>query len=116
MLWMRSAVAARIKSGGKEMTDARIMLTTTGSRDEADRIARALVERELAACVNIIGPISSVYRWKGKIDSAEEYLLLIKSTEDAFDRVREAVRELHSYELPEFVELGISRGEGKYLA
>jgi periplasmic divalent cation tolerance protein len=98
------------------MTDARIILTTTGSREEAEKIANALVQRELAACVNIVGPITSIYRWKGAVESAEEFLLLIKTTEDAFAPVRDAVRELHSYELPEFVELGISRGEGKYLA
>ncbi len=98
------------------MTDARIVLTATGNRDEADKIAQALVQRQLAACVNIIGPMTSVYRWKGKVESAAEFLLVIKTTEDAFEPVREAVRELHSYELPEFVELGITRGEGKYLA
>ncbi len=98
------------------MTDARILLTSAGSRIEAEKIAHSLVERELAACVNILGPMKSVYRWKGHVESAEEFLLLIKTTEDAFQPVREAVRELHSYELPEFVEIGISRGEGKYLA
>jgi periplasmic divalent cation tolerance protein len=98
------------------MTDARILLTTAGNREEAEKIANALVQRELAACVNILGPMTSVYRWKGKVESATEFLLLIKTTEDAFEPVRRAVRELHSYELPEFVELGISRGEGKYLA
>lgn len=98
------------------MTDARVILTTTGSRDEADKIARALVERKLAACVNILGPMTSIYRWKDKVESATEFLLLIKTTEDAFDPVRRTIRELHSYELPEFIELGINRGEGKYLA
>ena len=98
------------------MTDARIILTTAGNRDEADKIARELVQRELAACVNILGPMTSVYRWKGKVESAAEFLLLVKTTEDAFDRVKEAIQELHSYEVPEFIELGISRGEGKYLA
>lgn len=98
------------------MTDARILLTTAGNRDEAEKIANALVHRELAACVNILGPMTSIYRWKGKVESAAEFLLLIKTTEDAFEPVRKAVRELHSYEVPEFIELGISRGEGKYLA
>jgi periplasmic divalent cation tolerance protein len=98
------------------MTDARIMLTTAGNREEADRLARAIVERELAACVDIVGPMKSVYRWKGKIESADEFLLIIKSTEDAFDRIRDAIRELHSYELPEFLELAITRGDGKYLS
>ena len=97
------------------MTDARILLTTAGSRDEADMLANELVRRELAACVNILGPMTSVYRWKGKIESSAEFLLLIKTTEDAFEQVRKAVRELHSYEIPEFVELGINRGDGKYL-
>ncbi len=98
------------------MTDARIILTTTGSKKEAEKIANALVERQLAACVNILGPTTSVYRWENKVEFAEEYLLLIKTTEDAFEPVRRAVRELHSYELPEFIELSVSRGEGKYLA
>jgi len=98
------------------MTDARILLTTAGSRDEADMIANELVRRELAACINILGPMKSVYRWKGKIESSEEFLLLIKTTEDAFEQVRLAVRELHSYEMPEFVELCIQRGDGKYLS
>jgi len=98
------------------MTDARILLTTAGSRDEADMLANELVRRELAACVNILGPMKSVYRWKGKIESSEEFLLLIKTTEDAFEQVRQTVRGLHSYELPEFVELCIQRGDGKYLS
>jgi periplasmic divalent cation tolerance protein len=97
------------------MTDARILLTTAGSRDEADMLANELVRRELAACVNILGPMTSVYRWKGNIESSDEFLLLIKTTEDAFEQVRKAVKELHSYELPEIVELGVSRGDGKYL-
>jgi periplasmic divalent cation tolerance protein len=98
------------------MTDARIILTTCGNRKEAEKIANELVERGLAACVNILGPSTSVFRWENKVDIAEEYLLLIKTTEDAFEPVRRAVRELHSYELPEFLELSVSRGEGKYLA
>src|SRR4051794_13898649 len=98
------------------MTDARILLTTAGNREEADKLARALVERELAACVNIVGPMTSIYRWKNKVESAAEFLLLIKTTEDAFEPVRRAILELHSYEVPELIELGVSRGDGKYLA
>lgn len=97
------------------MTDKRIVLTTAGSREEADKIARALVERRLAACVNITGPITSVYRWKGEVEQAEEWLLLIKTTAKAFDRVRSAVKELHSYELPECVGVTIEEGSTKYL-
>src|ERR1700754_248164 len=98
------------------MTDARIMLTTAGNRDEADKIANTLVKQELAACVNIIGPMTSVYRWKGKVESAAEFLLIIKTTEDAYEPVKNAVRAMHSYEIPEFIEVCITRGEGKYLS
>ncbi len=97
------------------MTDARIVLTTSGNKEEAEKIAKTLVERQLAACVNIVGPITSIYRWKGKIETSDEFMLLIKTTEDAFEPLKSAIRELHSYELPEVIELGISRGEGKYL-
>jgi periplasmic divalent cation tolerance protein len=97
------------------MTDGRIVLTTSGNKEEAKKIAHSLVERRLAACVNIVGPIMSVYRWKDGIESSQEFLMLLKTTREAFTQIQEAIQELHSYELPEFVELEISRGEGKYL-
>jgi periplasmic divalent cation tolerance protein len=97
------------------MTDKRIILTTAGSDAEARKIAAALVERRLAACVNVVGPIQSVYRWKGAVESAGEHLLIIKTTAAAFPRVRDAIRELHSYELPECVMLGIESGSENYL-
>ena len=97
------------------MTDKRIVLSTAGSEEEARRIAQALVERRLAACVNIVGPIQSVYRWKGAVESAPEHLLIIKTTAAAFPRVRDAIRELHSYELPECVMLSIEAGSEEYL-
>ena len=97
------------------MSDKKIVLTTTGSREEAEKIARALVERRLAACVNILGPIHSVYRWQGKVESADEHLLLIKTTAARFDSVAKAIRELHSYELPECIELSIQGGSAEYL-
>ena len=97
------------------MTDKRIVLSTAGSEEEARRIAQALVERRLAACVNIVGPIHSVYRWKGAVESAPEHLLIIKTTATAFPRVRDAVRELHSYELPECVMLPVEAGGEDYL-
>ncbi len=97
------------------MTDKRLVITTTGSRTEADKIADALVERRLAACVNIVGPISSTYRWQGKVETAEEYLLLIKTTQAAFEDVRDVIRELHSYELPECIEIVIEDGSAEYL-
>jgi periplasmic divalent cation tolerance protein len=97
------------------MTDKRIVLSTAGSEDEARMIAQALVERRLAACVNIVGPIHSVYRWKGTVESAPARLLVIKTTAAAFPRVRDAIRELHSYELPECVMLAIEAGTEDYL-
>ena len=97
------------------MTNARIVLTTAGSQEEARKIANALVERRLAACVNIVPHVESIYRWQGKIETAEEWLLLIKTQAELFDRVRNAVKELHSYDLPECVMLEVSAGSQEYL-
>jgi len=97
------------------MTDKRLVLTTCGSLEEARSIAQALVERQLAACVNIAPQIESVYRWQGEIETATEWLLVIKTTADACDRVREALSELHSYELPECIETAIEDGSAAYL-
>lgn len=96
-------------------TQARIVLTTAGSQEEAQKIAHSLVERKLAACVNIVPRIESVYRWQGKVETATEWLLLIKTTAEAFNRVRDAIKELHSYELPECVMLELTGGSEKYL-
>ncbi len=92
-----------------------LILTTAGSANEAKKIAHALVERRLASCVNIIPRIESVYRWKEQVESAEEWLLLIKTRKDAFERVRAAIEELHSYELPECIMLEIAEGDQRYL-
>lgn len=97
------------------MTDKRIVLSTAGSEEEARKIAQALVERRLAACVNIVGPIHSVYRWKGAVESAPEHLLIIKTTQATFPRVRDTIRELHSYELPECVMMSVEDGSADYL-
>jgi periplasmic divalent cation tolerance protein len=97
------------------MTDKRIVLTTAGSRDEARKIARHLVESQLAACVNILPQVESIYRWQGKVESASEWLLLIKTTAARFPEVRDAIRALHSYDLPECIELSIEEGSELYL-
>jgi|SRR5580704_8861633 periplasmic divalent cation tolerance protein len=97
------------------MTDKRIVLSTASSEDEARKIARSLVERQLAACVNIVPQIESIYRWKGNIESNREYLLLIKTSADQFPAVRDAIRALHSYELPECIALNIEDGSSEYL-
>jgi periplasmic divalent cation tolerance protein len=99
----------------KSMTDTRLVLTTAGSEVEAKSIARALVERHLAACVNIVPQISSIYRWQGKVEEAQEWLLIIKTTAEVSDRVRDAVAQLHSYELPECICLAIEDGSSNYL-
>lgn len=97
------------------MTDKRIVLTTAGREEEARKIARALVERQLAACVNIVPQIESVYRWQGKVESAGEWLLLIKTTAEKFPAVLDAIRELHSYDLPECISIAIDEGSPSYL-
>ena len=97
------------------MTDKRIVLTTVGSEEEARKIAGHLVEHKLAACVNIIPRMESIYRWRNKVESAQEWLLLIKTTSEAFAAVRDAIRDLHSYELPECVLLVIEDGSPEYL-
>ncbi len=97
------------------MSPNKTLTTTTGSREEAEKIAHALVERRLAACANIVGPIHSIYRWQGKVESADEHLLIIKTTAAMFDGVRKAIRELHSYELPECIQLPIEGGSAEYL-
>jgi len=97
------------------MTDKMLVLSTTESRDQARRIAEALVDRKLAACVNIIPKITSIYRWKDKVQEAEEWLLLIKTSSAAFEPLRAALKELHPYELPECIAVAIDDGSEEYL-
>src|ERR1700721_717600 len=97
------------------MTDKRIVLSTAGSEEQARKIARHLVENQLAACVNIVPRIESVYRWEGKVESNHEWLLGIKTTVERFPAVRDAIRELHSYELPECIAISIEDGSSGYL-
>ena len=97
------------------MTDKLLVLTTAGSENEARKIAETLVERRLAACVSIVPRIKSVYRWEGKVEEAEEYLLLIKTAKAKEEQVRAAIRELHSYELPECIAIPIDSGSSEYL-
>ncbi len=97
------------------MTDKRLVLTTAGSVDEARRMAETLIERKLAACVNIVPKVVSIYRWKGKTEESEEWLLWIKTTESAFDKLRDTIKEIHSYELPECMSLAVDDGSEEYL-
>ncbi|MFZ0954071.1 MAG: divalent-cation tolerance protein CutA [Candidatus Sulfotelmatobacter sp.] len=97
------------------MTDKRIVLTTASSEEEARKIARHLLEHRLAACVNIVPKIASIYLWQGKIEEACEWLLVVKTTAAAFGQVRAAIAELHSYELPECICVTIEDGSPAYL-
>ncbi len=97
------------------MTDKRIVLSTAGSEEEARKIARHLVEHQLAACVNIVPQIESIYRWEGKVESSREWLLIVKTTAEKFPAVRDAIRELHSYELPECITINIEDGSPEYI-
>lgn len=98
------------------MAEARIVLTTVADKDSADKIAGELVERRLAACVNIVGPMHSIYRWKGATETQQEYLLLIKTTGEQAARLEAAFKELHPYDLPERLELSVEGGSEAYLA
>ncbi len=93
-----------------------IVLTTCPNEACAERIARALVEEGLAACVNILPPMRSIYKWKGKIEDASEQLLVIKSATARFPAIRERLRALHPYELPEIIAVPITDGLPEYLA
>jgi periplasmic divalent cation tolerance protein len=97
------------------MANARIVLTSVGVLEKAEQLGSALVERRLAACVNIVGPMRSIYRWKGAIEHEQEYLLLIKTTAERAAELAAAFAELHPYELPERVELTIDGGSDDYL-
>jgi periplasmic divalent cation tolerance protein len=97
------------------MTNARIVLTTAGSQEEALKVAHALIEGRLAACVNIVPQVESIYRWQDNVKTAKEWLLLIKTEVGLFVRVRDALKELHSYDLPECVMLKVEAGSQEYL-
>ena len=94
---------------------AMIVLTTTPDRGVAQNIARALIERRLAACVNILAGCESVYRWRGQIETASEVPLMIKTRAAIYDDVEAAIRSLHPYELPEIVAVSVERGLPAYL-
>jgi len=95
--------------------DALLCLTTCPDADGAGRIANALVEERLAACVNVIPGLRSVYRWQGAVERADEVLLLIKTTHAAFPSLRDRLQELHPYELPELVAVEPADGLPAYL-
>ena len=97
------------------MSESIVVLVTCGSEEEAIKIAHLLVENRLAACVNLVLPIRSIYRWEGKIWDEREWLLIIKTQKQRFEALEEKVRSLHSYSVPEIIGLPIIEGNSAYL-
>jgi len=99
-----------------KMTDKIVVLSTCGSAEDARRIAHKLVESRVAACVSIVPQVESVYRWQGAVESAAEWLLVIKSSRERFAGLREAIQAIHPYEVPEILALPVVDGAANYLA
>ena len=97
------------------MSEFIVVLVTAGSSKEGERLARALVEERLAACVNRIKGIQSIYRWQGQVEQSEEEMLIIKTRRELFDPLKKRVQELHSYSVPEVIALPILDGGESYL-
>ena len=92
-----------------------IIIVTTAGKEEAETIVQRLLEARLIACANIIGPVSSHFHWSGKMEKAEEYLILMKSRKDLFEKLSETVKALHSYEVPEILALPVVEGSKAYM-
>jgi periplasmic divalent cation tolerance protein len=90
--------------------------TTTETKEQAQKIAQHLVTEKLAACVQILGPINSIYRWKGKVENTQEWLCLIKTQDDLYNKVEAAIKSLHPYETPEIIAVPIIKGSKEYLS
>jgi periplasmic divalent cation tolerance protein len=99
----------------KKMKSYIQVTTTTENKEQAQTIAQYLVEAKLAACVQIIGPITSIYRWKGKVENAQEWLCLIKTQDNLYNKVEAAIKSQHPYETPEIIAVPIVKGSKKYL-
>ena len=97
------------------MDSAIQVVTTTDKREDAERIARTLVEMRLAACVQLVGPVISTYRWKGRIETAEEWQCWAKTEEGFYEDIEKTIKSIHPYELPEIIALPILRGSSEYL-
>jgi periplasmic divalent cation tolerance protein len=107
----RSRRRVMIRNSGRY----RIVLVTCGSIAEARRIGRSVVERKLAACANIVPSVESIYRWKGKVERAQEVLVVLKTTAKHLPKLEREVKQLHSYDLPEFIAIPIVAGSKEYL-
>ncbi len=98
------------------MTDCIQVMTTVEARQQAERIAETLLAARLAACVQVVGPVTSYFRWRGKNETATELLCLIKTRRDLYPRVEAAIRQLHPYEVPEILAVAVETGGADYLA
>ena len=98
------------------MTDVIQVQTTTAERQDAEHIASRLVGNSLAACVQVSGPITSTYRWKGDVESSQEWLCTIKTRRDLFEQVEKTIREIHPYEQPEILAVAVVAGSKGYLS
>ena len=103
------------RRGERKMTDKIVVLSTCASAEEAEKLARQLVEQRLAACVNIVSGARSVFRWKEKIENASEWLLVIKTRRDRFEALRDTLIGMHSYDVPEVIALPVIDGSAAYL-
>jgi periplasmic divalent cation tolerance protein len=102
-----------MKAGGRN----RVVLVTCGTLSEGRKIARGVLQKRLAACVNmLLGPMNSYYAWKGKLEVAREYLLVMKTTSNRLAELEKEVKRLHSYEIPEFIAMAITDGSRSYLS
>jgi periplasmic divalent cation tolerance protein len=97
------------------MTDKLIVFTTCGAREDAEKIAKAVVMEKLAACVNVLPGVRSCYEWEGKMEWSEELLLMMKTTRDRYEELEARIRELHAYEVPEILAVPVAAGLEKYL-
>lgn len=97
------------------MTGSAVVLVSASSQNEADKIARELVNTKLAACVSIIPNMRSIYTWEGKVEDSEEYLLIIKTRAELFEQVKQAIQGLHSYKIPEIISLPITHALDDYV-
>ncbi len=97
------------------LSDALVVLVTGPDRDTMERLARTLVEERLAACVNLLGGLRSIYRWEGSVEEADEVLAIVKTTRGGLNALAERVRELHPYDVPEVLALPVEGGSEAYL-
>jgi periplasmic divalent cation tolerance protein len=91
------------------------IFTTTENKEDAEKIAKSLIEKRLAGCIQIIGPISSIYWWKNKIETSQEWLCIIKSKKKLYEEIEKSIKEIHPYEIPEIIAMQIISGSKDYL-